>query len=109
MKEEDPNWVMGFQLVDNRINKTISLSHSQYIDTLLKRFQHEDCIPISTPMEPGLHLTKNDCPQTPEEIEDMCNVPYRQLVGALLWTSLVCNPQISQAVHQVARFGHNPG
>ena len=31
MKEEHPDWVMGFKLVENREEATISIDHSQYI------------------------------------------------------------------------------
>lgn len=88
---------------------TVSISHTQYIDTLLKRFNLKDCIPVSTPMEPGLYLSKHNCPHTPEEIESMHNVPVWQLVSSLLWTSQTCFPQITHAVHQVTQFNSNPG
>ena len=36
MKEEDPNWVMGFKLIENRKEATISIDHSLYINTVLR-------------------------------------------------------------------------
>src|SRR4051794_32634466 len=38
MMEEDPNWLMGFQLINDRKNGTVMISHTQYIETVLKRF-----------------------------------------------------------------------
>src|SRR5262249_39008897 len=35
-------------------------------------------------------------------------VPFRELVGSVLWTSLVCHPEITQAVCQIARFSSHP-
>ena len=35
MKEEDPNWLMGFKLIDDRKWHTVSISQAQYIDTIL--------------------------------------------------------------------------
>ena len=35
MKEEDPDWVMGFKLVKNQEEATISINHSQYISAVL--------------------------------------------------------------------------
>jgi hypothetical protein len=36
-------------------------------------------------------------------------VPYRELIGGLLWASLIGRPEITQAVTQLARFNANPG
>ena len=35
MKEEDPNWVMGFKLIENCKEATISIDHSLYINAVL--------------------------------------------------------------------------
>ena len=51
MKEEDPNWVMGFQLIENRAQRTIAMNHRQYIDTILRRFNMHECEPIDTPLD----------------------------------------------------------
>ena len=36
MKEEDPDWLMNFQLIDNHKCHTVTISQTKYIDTLLK-------------------------------------------------------------------------
>ena len=36
MKEEDPDWLMNFQLIDDRKHHTVTISQTKYIDTLLK-------------------------------------------------------------------------
>ena len=35
------------------------------------------------PMDPSICFTKDKSPQTPEEIADMCKVPYRETIGLL--------------------------
>jgi hypothetical protein len=92
MKVEDPNWIMGFQLVEDSERRTINISHAQYITSILKRFRHSECNPISTPMEPGLNLTKLE---TDNEDTNEKELPHRELVGSVLWTSLICHPEIS--------------
>ena len=38
MKEEDPDWLTNFQLIDNCKRHTNTISQTKYIDTLLKRY-----------------------------------------------------------------------
>jgi hypothetical protein len=109
MKEEDPSWVMGFQLIDNRAQRTISINHRQYIDAILRRFNMHECEPIDTPLDHAIVLSEKDCPATDEERAKMRNVPYRELVGALIWLSIVSRPDISFAATHLARFNANPG
>jgi hypothetical protein len=67
MKEKDPNWVMGFQLIDNRAQRTISINHRQYIDAILCCFNMHECEPIDTPLDHVIVLSDKDCPGTDEE------------------------------------------
>ena len=53
-------------------------------------------------------LTKSMCPSTVAETNFMCRVPYGEVVGALLWCSLVCRLDLSYAVTQVSKFNSNP-
>ena len=46
MKEEDPDWLMGFKLTDDRQNRTVTLSQAQYIDTLLQHHRCYDFFPF---------------------------------------------------------------
>ncbi|GBE87258.1 Retrovirus-related Pol polyprotein from transposon TNT 1-94 [Sparassis crispa] len=109
MKEEDPNWLMGFELIDNPQERTVSISHRQYISTILRRFKMENCIPVPTPMESSLHLSVHDAPSTPEEIAEMKNRPYRELVGALTWISVISRPDVAFVSAHLAQFNANPG
>jgi len=59
MKREDPCWLMGFQLVNDREARTVSILHQCYIETVLERFNHCKGIPdapFDDPVERG-HTT----------------------------------------------------
>ena len=109
MKEEDPHWMMRFQLIEDRNQRTISISHEQYIETVLGRFNTFEAKTHPLPMDPGCVLSKEDGPQTEEEKEDMENVPYRELVGVLTWISLISHPGIAFASRYLGQFSANPG
>ena len=54
-------------------------------------------------------LSKADEPRNPEEEEEIKKFPYREAVGALMWTATMTRPDIACAVRAVARFCENPG
>lgn len=97
MKEEDPDWLMGFILTDNRKNCSVAISQAQYVDTILKRFRMDGCNPVQTPIDPNTVLSKADGPQTVEEATEMKKLPYRKLVGAITWIAMVSRPDLAFA------------
>ena len=68
-----------------------------------------DSRPVSTPLSKSDTLSKEDCPQTPEDLEYMKSVPYLSAVGSLMYLSVGTRPDISFAVGALSRFNANPG
>ena len=62
-----------------------------------------------TPMPVNARLSNYMCPKVWSEVEYMSKVPYREVVGALLWRSLICLPDLFYAVNQVAKYISDPG
>ena len=89
MKEEDPDWLMGFRLTDDRKNCTVTLSQAQYIDTLLQCHRMDTCTPILMPMEKDATLSKVDCPQDDAEKQEMTKYPYCEILGGITWLAVV--------------------
>ena len=49
----------------NRRLRTLSISQAKYLEGVLKRFEMENCKPVSTPLEQGrkfVPLSENDYP-----------------------------------------------
>ncbi|XP_021985447.1 secreted RxLR effector protein 161-like [Helianthus annuus] len=79
----------------------IALSQQKYAKGLLKKFNREKCNTISTPMEYGERLSKND-------LEDEVNENlYRSLVGCLMYLTNT-RPDIMFAVSKISRFMEKP-
>ncbi|KAA0032993.1 gag/pol protein [Cucumis melo var. makuwa] len=57
----------------------------------------------------GIHLSKEQCPKTPQEVEDMSNIPYAFAVGSLMYAMLCTRPDICYSVGIVSRYQSNPG
>jgi len=42
------------------------------------------CLPTMTPLLPGLVISTEDCPSTPDEADKMKNIPFREALGSLM-------------------------
>ncbi|XP_060190804.1 secreted RxLR effector protein 161-like [Lycium barbarum] len=65
--------------------------------------------PVDTPISKGHALGSQMCPKTPEEKEKMSRVPYRSVVGSLMYVMVCTRPDICQAVGLVSRYQTDPG
>lgn len=80
----------------------LSLSQSKAVQDLLKYLKMEDCKVSETPMEQSLQLKKT------EEKEAAANVPYREVIGKLMYMMLSCRPDICFPVSYLSRFQEKP-
>jgi hypothetical protein len=60
-------------------------------------------------MLPGLKLTIEHSPKTPEEKAEMDGTPYINVVGSLMYLATMTRPDIAYATGVLARFNSNPG
>ena len=61
------------------------------------------------PTRHGIILSKEQCPKTPQEEEDMRWIPYASTVGSLMYAMLCTRHDIFYAVGIVNRYQSNPG
>lgn len=79
---------LGLEFTRNE--KEISIKQRGYINDMLDRFGMLDCKPMSTPLEPGLKLVGQEVGMD----DHQCEVPYRKLIGALMYLSVGTKPDI---------------
>jgi transposase InsO family protein len=103
------HWFLGIKITRNRSARTISLSQTSYIDSILTRFGLSDAKPYGTPMAPGVTYSRNDCPSDATEAARMQKTPYREAIGSLMYASVATRPDITHAVSALSRFLDNPG
>ncbi|KAL4011886.1 hypothetical protein IC575_028950 [Cucumis melo] len=102
-------YVLGIQIVQNQKNKTLVMSQTSYIDKMLSRYKMQNSKKDLLPYRYGIHLSKEQCPKTPQEVEDMSNIPYVSVVGSLMYALLCTRPDICYSVGIVSRYQSNPG
>ena len=67
----EANYVLRIQLIRDRKNRFLALSQASYIDKILARFSMQNSEKGNLPSRHGIHLSKAQCPKTPQEEEDM--------------------------------------
>ena len=65
--------------------------------------------PVSTPLASHFKLSASMSPRTDDERKHMENIPYANVVGALMYAMVCTRPDISHAVSMVSRYMHDPG
>ena len=80
-----------------------------FISTILKRFNMQDSRPLSVPVTMGTKLSSSQCPTSPLEMEEISQVPYKSVVGSLMYAMVYTRPDITQVVGVLSCYISNPG
>ncbi|CAF4947657.1 unnamed protein product [Pieris macdunnoughi] len=79
-------------------NNCISIDQEQFVKQILKKFYMTDCNTKDTPMECNLKLEKAECVDK--------QFPYPQLIGNLMYLSVLTRPDISYSVSYLSQFNN---
>nr|KAJ0227703.1 hypothetical protein LSAT_V11C100011740 [Lactuca sativa] len=82
-------------------NNGISISQSHYIEKILKKFNFENCSPVSTPIDPSLELL-------PNKGSPVSQLKYSRAIGCLVYAMISTRPDIAYAVGRLSRYTSNP-
>ena len=104
----EAQYVLGIQIIRNRKNKTLKLSQATYIDKILVGYSMQNSKKDLLPFRHGVHLSKEQCPKTPQEVEDMRRIPYASVVGNLMYAMLCTRPNIYYIVRIISRYWYYP-
>ncbi|TYK01831.1 gag/pol protein [Cucumis melo var. makuwa] len=76
---------------------------------MLSRYKMQNSQKGLLPYRHGIHLSKEQCPKTPQEVEDISNILYASAVGSLMYSMLCTRPDIFYSIGIVSRYQSNPG
>ena len=102
-------WFLGFEIKRDRSARTISINQKAYISSMAEKFGVADGKPVYLPMLPGENLSKDQCPFTPAQYDQMRDVPYQEGIGHVLWPVMISRPDALTATGILAQFVQNPG
>lgn len=100
----EPRQFVGLEI--HKEKGMISIHQRSYIEKLVERMGLGNCKIATTPLDVHQKLCKagvND-----EVQHEKTDVPYREIVGCLVYISSCCRPDIAHAVSQVAQYCSDP-
>ena len=107
-----PSILLGMKIDHNNKKKTISLSQTHYIDSLLKHFGLTNTNTISTPMDLNVNLDEEEDEGKEEkeekDIDERGLEIYATTIGLLMYAALATHLDIAYAVQQLVQFTKNP-
>ena len=84
----------------------MTIHQGTYARKILSQYNLDHLNATGIPMETTVKLTKNQC----EDKElDGSKLPYREIIGALMYLVTTTRPDLAYAVGQLSRFVANPG
>ena len=101
-------YILGRRIFRDRKNKQLALSQATYIDKMLTRYYMQDSKKGLLPYISRVQLSKEQCPKTPQEVENMSRIPYASAIGSLMYAMLCTRPDICYSVGVSSRFQSNP-
>jgi len=108
------DWYLGMRYTRDPTTGIITLDQSKYAGDVLTRFKEWYKISpyYTTPMDENLKLHKwteaYDATLSAKSKQYVKDYPYKQVVGSLLYLAIWTRPDITYAVHSVARHNAHP-
>ncbi|KAH9668796.1 Integrase catalytic domain-containing protein [Citrus sinensis] len=105
---ENNDFIILLLYVDDMLVASLNKDRKNYLKKILRRFNMQDCKPISTTLPVNFKLSSSMCPNYEAERKEMSRVPYASAVRSLMFTMICTIPDIAQVVGAVSRYMANP-
>jgi Reverse transcriptase (RNA-dependent DNA polymerase) len=77
--------ILDIQIIHDRKTKKLWLSQEKYIERVLERFNMQGAKQVSCSLPSHLKLSKQLCPSTKKENDEMSKVTYSSAAGSLMY------------------------
>ena len=103
------HFLLGWHIRRNRTQRMIFITQEKYAEKVLERFKFDAARPSKTPMEANTSLRHADRPELPSEIAAMANIPYREVIGSLMYLMVGTRPDLATLIRETSQHLTNPG
>ena len=101
--------ILGIRITRDFEEGTLGLDQKKYAEKVLARFGMENSHGTEIPLSISTQFSKDQCPITSKEKEEMAKVPYRQAIGSLMYLMVSTRPDLAYPLQILSRYGNNPG
>lgn len=105
----DAKRILGMDIFKNKREGKLFLSQEAYLKKVLKRFLMHESKFVSTPLGQQLKLSKDQCPNTEAERDQMNKISYASGVGNLMYAIVCSRPDLAYSITVVSRYMTNTG
>lgn len=82
----------------------VTISQTTYLRKVLTKFTENNTLnPVSTPMQPEQYLLKSK-----DKADTHLQMLYATIIGAILYTAICTQPDLSYAVQNLSQFMSSP-
>ena len=106
-KNGQPTFHLGCAIEQDTNQRSIKVSQTRYIQSILCDFNFKNCNAVHTPMDPKTSLAPQSTPLTPKESERVSKFPYGAVVGKCMYLSTCTRLYIAYTVQELACFMSN--
>ena len=97
------HYLLGMSIKRDRECRTLTISQTNYIEKVLRKFGMENCKPISTPLELGRKFQQLSQGDEPFNVQT-----YQQAIGCLTYMSTATRRDIAAAVGVLSQYMSRP-
>ena len=105
--EGEVHWILGTSIHRDAESHSVSISQRDYIENLAVKFNVQNAKPVKSPIPLGINFSAINPPSTKEEKKDTENLPYRELIGSLMFAATVSRPDIAYSVNKLTQHSSN--
>ena len=93
-------WFLGFrvEIKRDRKSRTIAINQHAYIEKIVQKFSLTNAKKVTTPMDPNVQYSVDQCPSSTNQLARMKGVPYSEAIGSVLWPVVVSRPDAAYAI-----------
>ncbi|KAK4388275.1 hypothetical protein Sango_2434100 [Sesamum angolense] len=82
----------------------LGLTHSLYIEKVLKRFKMKNSKRGHLPMRHGINFSKKQSPKTDEELKRMLDISYASVMGSIQYVVQCTRLDVAYALSVTSRY-----
>jgi hypothetical protein len=101
----EPSKIVGIEITRDRPNRSIRISQSKYIETILIKHGLQSSNSVGMPLDPAIIvLEKEDTDQDGNRSNG-----YASLIGSLMYLAVAMRPDLAYTIQRLSSFTANPG